>query len=229
MTRNFTLSRLLACSVFLLASLALSTFSQADALRPAAGKESIRLAATQEFPTIVILGDSLSAAYGMASENGWVSLLEQLLEREQLDYSIVNASISGETSSGGLQRLPALLKRWKPEFVVLELGGNDGLRGTPTKLIRRNLESMIRQSQDAGARILLLGMRIPPNYGPRYTEAFHNQYADLAEKYDTLLVPFFLEDIATRARFMQRDGIHPNEKAQPLMADSVYAALRTEL
>ncbi len=175
---------------------------------------------------ILVMGDSLSAAYGIDVEKGWVTLLQQELKRNQLDYEVINASISGETSSGGKRRIDALLDKWQPRIVILELGGNDGLRGVPTKTIEANLDSMITLSATSSAEILLLGMQIPPNYGPRYTAAFHQVFHTLAEKHSISLVPFFLENVATRSDWMQADGIHPTADAQRTMLRNVWPLLQ---
>lgn len=174
---------------------------------------------------LLVLGDSISAAYGMEREAGWVSLLEQRLDAQAIPARVINASISGETTSGGLARLPDLLQRYQPDWVILELGGNDGLRGTPLGLIEANLETMIRQAQQAGAQVLLLGMRIPPNYGPRYAEGFFDLYGGLAERYGVPLQPFFLDGVATRPGLMQRDGIHPTAEAQTQLLENVWHLL----
>lgn len=179
--------------------------------------------------TILVVGDSLSAAYGINVEDGWVSLLQKKLDQEQQGFRVINASISGETASGGERRIGALLQQWQPDLVILELGGNDGLRGVSTKTVTANLASMIEQSQQASADVLLLGMHIPPNYGPRYTSAFHQVYHTLAEKYAINLVPFFLENVATRRDWMQADGIHPTAGAQQTMLDNVWPALEAML
>ncbi|TCO81395.1 acyl-CoA thioesterase-1 [Plasticicumulans lactativorans] len=176
-------------------------------------------------PALLVLGDSLSAAFGIDTRSGWVSLLAERLAARGLDLRVVNASISGDTTAGGLARLPPLLAEHRPRVVVIELGGNDGLRGLPLPVVRGNLESLIRASRDAGARVLLLGMRIPPNYGPRYTEAFHTLYADLAQRYEVPLVPFFLDGVAAQPGLMQDDGIHPRAEAQPRLLDNVWPAL----
>ena len=173
-----------------------------------------------------MLGDSLSAAYGIARARGWVALLEERLKRERLDYSVVNASISGETSGGGRARLERLLERYRPAIVILQLGANDGLRGLSVAQLRTNLESMIVQSQKAGARVLLVGVKLPPNYGGEYTERFDAAYRDLAKKHRTGLVPFFMEDFAGKREFFLDDRLHPNEKAQPLMFERVWKGLR---
>lgn len=176
--------------------------------------------------TVLVMGDSLSAAYGVETEQAWVALLEERLAEENLaTWTIVNASISGETTDGGLRRLPDLLSRHSPEIVILELGGNDGLRGFPPDVIEKNLQVMIRQSQEAGARVLLLGMQIPPNYGERYTEAFAAIFPQLAESESTALVPFFLDGIFDGENLMQDDGIHPTQEAQPILLRNVWPKL----
>lgn len=174
---------------------------------------------------ILVLGDSISAAYGMSLNQGWVALLQQRLQESQLDHSIINASISGETSGGGASRLPALLQQHQPAFVILELGGNDGLRGYPINKLRNNLERMITDSIKAGARVILVGMEIPPNYGSRYTNQFRQTYIELAQQYESPLVPEFLRSIGTRPELMQADGIHPTIEAQPLLMDQVWPVL----
>jgi len=171
---------------------------------------------------ILVLGDSISAAYGMSLEEGWVSLLARELARE---YPVVNASISGETTSGGLNRLPALLEEHGPALVVIELGGNDGLRGYPIATLRANLERMAALSMEAGARVILLPMEIPPNYGARYAGAFRESYALAAERTGAALAPFILEGIATDPGLMQADGIHPTAEAQPQMLGNVLPSL----
>ncbi len=174
----------------------------------------------------MVLGDSLSAAYGIAQARGWVALLGERLKDERLDYIVVNASISGDTTSGGVARLPKVLQQHKPAVVIVELGGNDGLRGLPLALMKQNLSAIIVQSQRAGARVLLVGMKVPPNYGPDYAQAFEAVYADLARQHRTALVPFLLEDFAEKPDFFQPDRIHPTAAAQPLMLDRVWAGLR---
>lgn len=179
---------------------------------------------------LLIMGDSISAGYGLSTEEAWVSLLQQRLAQqddEQLaDVEVVNASISGETTSGGVNRLPGLLERYQPAWVIIELGGNDGLRGTPLNVVQANLSRMVQLSQEAGARVLLLGMRIPPNYGPRYTEAFYQIFADVAAQYATLYYPFFLEGVGGIRQFMQSDGIHPNQQAQLKLLDNIWPDLQ---
>lgn len=177
--------------------------------------------------TILVMGDSLSAAYGVETEKAWVAQLRKRLDsRDYAGWSVVNASISGETTDGGLRRLPDLLSRHQPDIVVIELGGNDGLRGFPPSVIENNLARMIEQSQQAGSRVLLVGMQMPPNYGPRYTEAFAGIYPELAEAQDTALVPFFLDGIYNQQGMMQDDGIHPTAEAQTKLLDNLWPHLK---
>lgn len=190
----------------------------------------LALAATavqaEERPTLLVMGDSLSAAYGIEANEGWVSLLEARLDGKA---RVVNASISGETSGGGASRLPELLGQHAPDIVLLELGGNDGLRGLPPSQFEANMRRMIEASQEAAARVLLLGIDIPPNYGQAYRDAFTGVYHRLADEYDLPLVPFLLEGVALEEHLMQRDGIHPTAEAQPLILDNVWPALETLL
>lgn len=186
-------------------------------------------AAAAEPPTVLILGDSLSAEYGLRRGSGWVALLAQRLQRERIAAKVVNASISGETSSGGRTRLPALLKQHRPRFVVIELGANDALRGLPLQSSRDNLGAMIAASQAQGAQVVLVGMQMPPNYGKRYADDFARLFKEVADKHRCALVPFFLKGVADQpgARdWFQYDGIHPLEKAHPIMLENVWAALR---
>ena len=182
-------------------------------------------AATDSQPRLLVLGDSLSAAYGISEQDGWVQLLRERLASHRLHFNVINASISGETTAGGLRRLPAAIERWQPSVTIVELGGNDGLRGTPVTSIEDNLQQMIDQLHAAGSDILLLGMRIPPNYGPRYSNAFHQMYHDLARDNAIPLVSFFLDGVATVPGKMQADGIHPTAAAQPAMLDNVWPLL----
>jgi len=176
------------------------------------------------------MGDSLSAAYGVQTEQAWVALLRERLDTEQLSgWKVVNASISGETTDGGLRRLPDLLDRHQPDIVMIELGGNDGLRGFPPQVIRNNITAMIEQSQQAGAEVLLAGMQIPPNYGQRYTQAFAAIFPELAKRHDTELVPFFLANIYDREGLMQDDDIHPTAEAQEQLLDNVWPELQPML
>ncbi|MDF3011819.1 MAG: arylesterase [Cellvibrio sp.] len=173
---------------------------------------------------ILVMGDSLSAGYGIDIQQGWVNLLEKEISKKH-SVQIINASISGETSSGGNARLPALLAEHKPDIVILELGGNDGLRGQPLKLLEKNLQTMIDSSKQAGAKVLLAGMQIPPNYGPRYSNQFKALYSQLAEKNQAALIPFLLEGIGGNADLVQRDGIHPTAEAQPMIVKNVQPEL----
>jgi len=180
--------------------------------------------------TVLILGDSLSAAYGVQTEQAWVALLRQRLAQQGLaQWQVVNASISGETTDGGLRRLPDLLSRHTPDVVVIELGGNDGLRGFPPPVIEQNLDRLISLSLEAGARPLLIGIQIPPNYGPRYTALFADIYSNLADRHDIALVPFFLKGIYDQAGMMQGDGIHPTTEAQGTLLDNVWPQLEALL
>lgn len=175
-------------------------------------------------PTVLVMGDSLSAGYGIKLEEGWVNLLQKELAKTN-QAKIVNASVSGETSSGGLARLPALLNQHKPNIVIIELGGNDGLRGQPIKIMQENLQAMITVSQTIGAKVIIVGMQIPTNYGPRYTKQFKEIYPALAEKNKTYLIPFLLEGVATHDELIQKDGIHPTTEAQPLILKNVLPVL----
>jgi len=172
-----------------------------------------------------VWGDSLSAAYRMEEPQGWVALLQNRLAEQGVSWQVVNGSVSGETTAGGLARLPAMLESTGPDIVILELGGNDGLRGLPVPAMRSNLTRMIELSLEAGARVLLAGIQIPPNYGPRYTGPFYAQYRELAEQYGLPLIPFLLEGIADNPAFMQDDGIHPTAEAQPMIVDIVWEPL----
>ena len=176
--------------------------------------------------TVLIVGDSISAGFGLDTRKGWVALLEQRLKKEGFDDKVVNASISGDTSAGGLARLPAALAEHKPEVVIIELGGNDGLRGMPPTQLQQNLASMIQQSQDSGAKVLLLGMQIPPNYGKRYVDAFAKVFADVAQQKKVPLVPFFLEGIGGNSQLMQADGLHPAVAAQGKLLENVWPTLK---
>ncbi len=180
-------------------------------------------------PVLLVLGDSLSAEYGLKRGTGWVSLLEARLAQEKLDVRVVNASISGETTSGGRSRLPALLAQHRPSYVVIELGGNDALRGLPLSMTRDNLTWMTQAARQAGARVLLVGMQLPPNYGRDYGERFSQLYVQVAREQQAGVVPFFLKGFADRpdaARYFQPDRIHPTEEAQPLMLATVWPELR---
>lgn len=176
--------------------------------------------------TVLIVGDSISAAFGLDTREGWVALLEQRLKAEGFDDKVINASISGDTSAAGRARLPALLAAHKPSLVVVELGGNDGLRGQLPTQLQQNLASMIDRSREAGAKVLLLGMRLPPNYGKRYTEAFAQVYATLGQEKNVPLVPFFLEGVGGVPALMQADGIHPGPKAQAQLLENAWPSIK---
>ncbi|WP_137718287.1 arylesterase [Methylobacillus flagellatus] len=179
--------------------------------------------------TVLVFGDSLSAAYRMPVEQGWVALLQQRIKQRGFAHQVVNASVSGETTRGGLTRLPAALKAHQPSTVILELGANDGLRGLPMKDMEDNLRSMIRSSQQAGATVVLVGMRIPPNYGLRYSLDFMQTYSKLAMEFGLPLVPFMLEGIAGDRALNQADGIHPNAQAQGLILERIWPVLEPQL
>jgi acyl-CoA thioesterase-1 len=183
-------------------------------------------AARADEHTLLVFGDSISAGYGLADvAQGWVALLQTKLEQAGYGYRVVNASVSGETTAGGLARLPRALALHHPQIVVLELGGNDGLRALPIEPMRANLEKMIQLSRAAGAEVLLLGIRIPPNYGPEYTERFRATYPELGRELKVPVVPFLLDGIALTPDLMQADGIHPNESGQPRLLANVWPAL----
>lgn len=179
--------------------------------------------------TILVVGDSLSAGLGVDLAEGWVALLQDRLESEGYGYRVVNASISGDTTGGGLRRLPRALELHGPDIVLIELGGNDGLRGTPVEIIRTNLAEMIRLARGAGAGVILAGMQLPPNYGGPYTEAFSGLYRELAESLDVALVPFFMDGVALDPALMQPDGIHPNSDGQPRLMENVWTVLEPAL
>jgi len=178
--------------------------------------------------SILVLGDSLSAAFGIREEESWVRLLRDRLLAEGYGYTVINASISGDTTSGGLRRLGRLLELHEPGLVIIELGGNDGLRGTPLATIRQNLAGMIEQSREAGARVILAGMMLPPNYAP-YADGFARIYPELAAEYSVALIEFFLEGVALDLELMQADGIHPTAEAQPLLFENVWQVLGPKL
>jgi acyl-CoA thioesterase-1 len=185
------------------------------------------MSANAEPPAILVFGDSISAGYGLSRvDDGWVGLLRAKLKSEGYGDEVVNASVSGETTAGGLARLPRALELHHPAVVIIELGGNDGLRALPIPQMRANLLQMVDSSLKAGARVLLLGMLIPPNYGPQYTKAFSAVFADVARERKVPLVPFFLNDVALTADLMQADGIHPNERGQPKLLDNAWPALK---
>jgi acyl-CoA thioesterase-1 len=185
------------------------------------------VSAKAEAPVILVFGDSISAGYGLGRvEQGWVALLQTRLKEQEYGYQVVNASVSGETTAGGLARLPRALTLHQPKIVVLELGGNDGLRALPIAQMRANLVRMIDLSTAAGAKVLLLGMRMPPNYGPDFTEQFRLCYSEVARDKKLPLVPFLLNDIALSPNLMQADGIHPNELGQPQLLTNIWPSLK---
>ena len=171
--------------------------------------------------SLLILGDSLSAGYQMPVEKSWPALLQSRWQSEGLAHRVINVSISGETSQGAVARLPSLLEEHKPDWVLIALGGNDGLRGFPPPVTRRNLKTLIGDSQQSGARVVLTQIRLPPNYGARYTRQFEQLYRELAQAYRLPLLPFFLDEIALRPELMMNDGIHPKAEAQPQIRDRV--------
>ncbi len=175
---------------------------------------------------ILVYGDSLSAGYGIAVDRGWVNLLSQRLQRAGYGLQVANASVSGETTTGGLARLPRALAAHDPRIVVLELGANDGLRGLPLETTRDDLDAMLSMLAKQHRRVLLLGMRMPPNYGERYTQGYAAIFAELAHRHHVALLPFLLEGVADRPPLMQADGLHPNEHGQPILLDNVWTVLR---
>ena len=179
--------------------------------------------------TILVYGDSLSAAYGLSTQQGWVSLMGERLKTERLPYQVVNASISGETTAGGLSRLKQTIAKQKPQVMILALGANDGLRGLPVEAMQQNLSNMLALAKQNNIKVLLVGMRIPPNYGPQYTQAFHQTFIDLAQQFKIKLVPFLLENVAGKPALNQDDGIHPTAEAQPIILDTVWKTLQTML
>lgn len=187
---------------------------------------NLSIAETASKQTILVFGDSLSAAYGIPKEQGWVNLVAQRVKDNQLPYEVANASVSGETTAGGLSRFPAALKQFKPSIVVIELGANDGLRGLPLNAMKNNLEKMIQASKQINAQVVLLGMFIPPNYGPKYTNGFKAVYLDLSEKYKTPFIPFFLDGISGHSDLVLEDGLHPNVNAQRKILENVWPTLK---
>ncbi|MDO9281883.1 MAG: arylesterase [Methylotenera sp.] len=183
-------------------------------------------AANAENPKILIVGDSLSAAYGIPQQQGWAALLQKKLQLKNYRYDVVNASMSGETSSGGASRINTALQKTKPAIVILELGANDGLRGLPVNEMITNLSNIIRQSKQSGAKVLLIGMQIPPNYGPKYSEAFSQSYQRLSHEHKIPLVPFMLKNIAVQPDLIQQDGLHPNVLAQPMILENIWPQLK---
>lgn len=179
--------------------------------------------------TILVFGDSISAAYGMNQQEGWVHLLSNRLAQHEENHEVINASVSGETTGGGLIRLPKTLRIHQPDVVILELGGNDGLRGYPIATIHENLRQMVQLSLDAGARVLLIGMVLPPNYGQRYTRAFENIFTSIAREFDVGFVPQLLDGVKTEEQLIQRDGIHPRPEAQDMIVEDIWPTLEKQL
>ncbi|EEY90560.1 putative arylesterase [Acinetobacter lwoffii SH145] len=180
--------------------------------------------------TIMILGDSLSAGYGIQPQQGWVNLLQKRLEQQYpKQHKVVNASVSGETTSGALARLPKLLQTHRPDLVVIELGGNDGLRGQPPQMIQKNLASLIQKSQKAKAKVIVFGIKMPPNYGQAYSKAFENNYKVVSQQYKVKLLPFFMQGVAGNKTLMQKDLIHPNAKAQTILLNNAYPYIKGAL
>ena len=180
--------------------------------------------------TILIVGDSISAGYGINPEQGWVQLLQKRLDQQYpKQHKVVNASVSGETTSGALARMPKLLQNYKPDVVVIELGGNDALRGQPPQMIQKNLGQLVQQSQQAKAKVLLFGMKIPPNYGTAYSQDFENNYKVISQQYKIKLLPFFMQGIAGHKDLMQNDQIHPNAKAQSILLNNAYPYIKGAL
>ena len=182
-----------------------------------------------DVPTVLIFGDSLSAGYGIDVDQSWAALLQSRLREQGYEHRVVNASISGETTEGGAERIGPALENFSPALLVLELGGNDGLRGFPPERMRQNLEKIITTSKASGAEVVLLGIRIPSNYGPRYTQAFENVFRETAEALDIPWIEFFMDGIALNEELMQADGIHPNEKAQPRLLDNAWPVIAQAL
>lgn len=180
--------------------------------------------------TVMVLGDSISAGYGIEPQQAWVNLLQKRLDQQYpKQHKVVNASVSGETTSGALARLPKLLQTHKPNVVVIELGGNDGLRGQPPQMIQKNLAQLIQQSQKTNATVVVLGMKMPPNYGTAYSKAFENNYKVVSQQFKVKLLPFFLEGIAGNNSLMQKDLVHPNGKAQPILLNLAYPYIKGAL
>lgn len=175
--------------------------------------------------TVLVMGDSISAAFGLETQQGWVALLNDKLTTKSTEFKVVNASVSGETTAGGLARFPDLLRKHQPQIVIIELGGNDGLRGLSLEYMAHNLTTMLQQAQEQDATVLLLGMRLPGNYGRRYTEAFYQVYQDVAKQHDVALVDFFLDGVGGVSGMMQADGVHPTQAAQPLLLKNAWRAL----
>lgn len=191
-----------------------------------APRDSAAAASAAKSGTILVYGDSLSAAYGIAQDSGWVKLLEARLRSEKRNYNVANASISGETTSGGLSRIKQALERHRPAITVIELGSNDGLRGLPVAEMRKNLDAMIGQARAAGSRVVLVGAKMPPNYGADYNRAFEATFSQLAKEYRTGFVPFLFEGFADKRDYFQSDNLHPTAAAQPIVLENVWKTLK---
>jgi acyl-CoA thioesterase-1 len=200
--------------------------AHADATLPPSATTASPSIADETSQAIVVLGDSISAGYGIQREQGWVHLLDRALAQHEETWTAVNASISGETTGGGLARLNGVLEENEPDIVIIELGGNDGLRGYPIAKIRENLTAIVDRVKASGAMPIIVAMRIPPNYGPRYTRAFDAVFGEVAEAGEALFVPFLLEEVALAENLMQDDGIHPTAEAQPMLLDAVWTHLQ---
>ena len=182
-----------------------------------------------EYPTVLVFGDSLSAGYGIDVDQSWTTLLQERLEQQGYEHRVINASISGETTEGGAARIEQALSDFSPTLIILELGGNDGLRGFPSSRMKGNLDKIISSSKTSGAAVVLLGIRIPSNYGRRYTDAFENVYRELAAEYEVPWIEFFMESVVRNEDLMQNDGIHPNAAAQPILLDNVWPIINNAL
>ena len=182
-----------------------------------------------ESPTILVFGDSLSAGYGIDVDQSWVTLLQKRLDETGYEYRVVNASISGETTAGGATRIDSAIVTFEPELIILELGANDGLRGFPTASIQSNIETIARRARDSGAEVVLLGIRIPTNYGVRYTQAFEAVFSDVAADLEIRWIEFFMDGIALNDDLLQEDRIHPNAEAQPMLLDNAWPIIRATL
>jgi acyl-CoA thioesterase-1 len=180
-------------------------------------------------PTVLVFGDSLSAGYGIDVDQSWTALLQSRLQAQGYEHRVINASISGETTEGGKTRIVSALENFEPEVLILELGGNDGLRGFPPEVMKENLRTIIRTAEESGTSVVLLGIRIPPNYGQRYTQAFEGVYRELADELDIRWIEFFMDGVALNDELMQDDGIHPNAEAQPLLLDNAWPIIREAL
>lgn len=216
------LARMLARVLSLALFLVLTTAS----VTALAANEILGLSKSRPSPVLLVLGDSISAGYGLEPQQGWVSLLQRRLVVQGSGFRVINASISGDTTNGGLSRLPRLLQDYRPQILLIELGANDGLRGAPLAQIESNLTRLIKQGQQAGARVLLLGMRIPPNYGSRYSEGFFELFRSAADGAGSAYLPFLLEGVGGVPELMQNDGLHPNQLAQQRLLDNSWLALQ---